>query len=218
MRLILIRHGQTTSNVAGALDTAAPGADLTDLGREQAAALPAALDDERIGAIFVSNLIRTQQTAAPLAAAKGLTPIIRDGIREVEAGELEMRSDREAIVSYLSTFAKWAAEDYSERIPGGESGTDAFDRFDAVVAEAASLGHDTVVIVSHGAMLRYWVARATINVDAEFVTKNDLTNTAIVVVSGDLARGWYTETWTGEAVGGPRLTDLTADGPAASAT
>jgi len=217
MRLILIRHGQTTSNVLGALDTAAPGADLTDLGREQAAALVPALDDESIGAIFVSNLVRTQQTAAPLAASKGLTPIIRDGVREVEAGELEMRNDREAIVSYLSTFAKWAAEDYSERIPGGESGTDAFDRFDAVVAEAASLGHETVVIVSHGAMLRYWVARATINVDAEFVSTNDLTNTAIVVVSGDLARGWYTETWTGEAVGGPQLTDLAADGPAASA-
>jgi probable phosphoglycerate mutase len=217
MRLILIRHGQTTSNVLGALDTAAPGADLTDLGREQAAALVTALDDESIGAIFVSNLVRTQQTAAPLAASKGLTPIVRDGVREVEAGELEMRNDREAIVSYLSTFAKWAAEDYSERIPGGESGTDAFDRFDAVVAEAAALGHETVVIVSHGAMLRYWVARATINVDAEFVSVNDLTNTAIVVVSGDLARGWYTETWTGEAVGGPQLTDLAADGPTASA-
>lgn len=217
MRLILIRHGQTTSNVAGALDTAVPGADLTDLGREQSAALPHALREESIGAIFVSNLVRTQQTAAPLAAAKRLTPIIREGLREVEAGDLEMRNDREAVVAYLGAFAKWAAEDYSERIPGGESGTDAFNRFDAVVAEAASLGHDTVVIVSHGAMLRYWVARATINVDAEFVTRNDLTNTAIVVVSGDLERGWYTETWTGEAVGGPQLTDLATDGPTASA-
>ena len=36
MRLILIRHGQTHSNVAHALDTTVPGADLTDLGREQA--------------------------------------------------------------------------------------------------------------------------------------------------------------------------------------
>lgn len=35
MRLILIRHGQTTANVDYRLDTAIPGADLTDLGRRQ---------------------------------------------------------------------------------------------------------------------------------------------------------------------------------------
>ena len=35
-RLHLVRHGQTPSNVAGALDTALPGAPLTELGREQA--------------------------------------------------------------------------------------------------------------------------------------------------------------------------------------
>ena len=35
-RLLLIRHGQTTSNVRQALDTALPGAALTDLGWSQA--------------------------------------------------------------------------------------------------------------------------------------------------------------------------------------
>ena len=44
MRLILIRHGETTANVALALDTAFPGADLTELGHAQAAALTDTLD------------------------------------------------------------------------------------------------------------------------------------------------------------------------------
>ncbi|MGX6968692.1 histidine phosphatase family protein [Corynebacterium sp. c7Ub_26] len=35
-RLILFRHGQTTSNLITALDTAVPGADLTSMGVEQA--------------------------------------------------------------------------------------------------------------------------------------------------------------------------------------
>ena len=215
MRLILIRHGQTTSNVLGALDTAVPGADLTDLGREQAAALPGALAGENIERIFVSTLGRTQQTAAPLASALGLEPVVRDGLREVEAGDLEMRNDRESVRAYLATFIAWADEEYDARMPGAESGNEAFSRFDSVVAEAVESGLGTVAIVSHGAMLRYWVARATTNVDAEFVSTNDLTNTGVVIVTGSPAEGWFTESWTGQAVGGPTVTDLTADGPAA---
>src|SRR5665647_1038410 len=72
MRLILVRHGQTSSNISRALDTAEPGPDLTDLGRAQAAALSRVLDGAPIGAIYASTLVRTQQTAAPLAAAHGL--------------------------------------------------------------------------------------------------------------------------------------------------
>jgi len=44
MRLILIRHGQTVSNVGGLLDTAHPGADLTPLGRQQAGSLVTTLE------------------------------------------------------------------------------------------------------------------------------------------------------------------------------
>lgn len=215
MRLILIRHGQTHSNVAHALDTTVPGAELTDLGREQAASLPAALADESIGAIFVSTLVRTQQTAAPLARTLALEPIIRDGLREVEAGDLEMRSDRASIEAYLSTFVAWAREDYDARMPGAETGVEVFDRFDAVVGEAVALGHETVALVSHGAMIRYWIARATSNIDAEYVSTHDLTNTAVVVVTGSPTEGWLTESWTGEAIGGPDVTDLDSDGPAA---
>jgi len=217
MRLILIRHGQTTSNVLGALDTDVPGADLTDLGREQAAALPEALADETIERIYVSTLVRTQQTAAPLANALGIVPIVRDGLREVEAGDLEMRSDRESVQAYLATFIAWAAEDYDTRMPGAESGNEAFTRFDSVVDEAVASGLETVAIVSHGAMLRYWVARATTNVDAEYVSTHDLTNTGVVIVTGSPSEGWFTESWTGQAIGGPAVTDLTADGPAADA-
>ena len=37
--LILLRHGQTTSNVDRLLDTRLPGAALTELGQEQALSL-----------------------------------------------------------------------------------------------------------------------------------------------------------------------------------
>src|SRR3954449_4252924 len=87
MRLLLIRHGQTPANVRGELDTAAPGPALTELGREQAAAVPEALASERIDGIYASRLVRTQQTAAPLARVRGeMHRVVLPGIHEIEAG------------------------------------------------------------------------------------------------------------------------------------
>lgn len=79
MRLLLLRHGQTTANVRGALDTAFPGHPLTDLGRAQAAAVPAALADEDVAAVYCSNLTRTRRTAEPLRAERGLSVGVRPG-------------------------------------------------------------------------------------------------------------------------------------------
>src|SRR3954469_13476278 len=63
MRLLLLRHGQTHGNTAGALDTAVPGLDLTDLGHRQAEAAARALGDQGVDRIYVSTLTRTHQTA-----------------------------------------------------------------------------------------------------------------------------------------------------------
>src|SRR5690625_5937445 len=91
MRLILVRHGQTSSNVADLLDTGDPGADLTELGREQAAAVPRSLAGEQVDAVYASNLVRTQQTAGPLLEVRGLSLRVRPGIREIRAGAQELR-------------------------------------------------------------------------------------------------------------------------------
>ena len=69
MKLRLIRHGQTPNNVARVLDTAEPGALLTQLGHDQAEALPQKLVTVSIDSLYVSTLTRTQLTAQPLARA-----------------------------------------------------------------------------------------------------------------------------------------------------
>ncbi|TDC27569.1 histidine phosphatase family protein [Streptomyces sp. 8K308] len=201
MRLLLIRHGQTPSNLKHLLDTAVPGPALTPLGQQQAAALPEALAAEEIGALYASTLIRTQLTAAPLAAATGLEVLVRDGIRELSAGDLEMRGDDPAVETYLTTVFAWSAGETELRMPGGERGAEALGRFDAVVAEAAASGAGTVAMVSHGAAIRMWVAARAANVDVAFASTHELRNTGIVVLSGSPDEGWLTLTWEGRAVG-----------------
>lgn len=195
MRLLLIRHGQTASNLKRLLDTAEPGPALTPLGQEQAAAVPDALAGESIDAVYASTLVRAQLTAAPLAARLGLEVIVRDGIRELRAGDLEMRGDDEADAIYLRTAFAWSAGDTALRMPGGESGVEALGRFDSVVAEAAASGAATVAMVSHGAAIRMWVAARATNIDADFAAAHPVRNTGVVILTGTPDDGWWVRRW-----------------------
>ena len=220
MRLILIRHGQTPSNVEHYLDTAVPGPGLTELGLEQAAALPEALGHEPVDGIFASNLVRTRLTAAPLAAALGLPVEIRDGLREISAGDLEMRNDRDSIVTYLKTVYRWVQGETDVRMPGGPDGAATLGRFDSVITELADAGLRAPVIFSHGAIIRTWTAARAVNVGPDFIVKNVLSNTGVAVMEApELAGGglgpWQLLTWMGEPVGGEELEDHGEDGPAA---
>ncbi|WP_406224155.1 histidine phosphatase family protein [Streptomyces canus] len=201
MRLLLIRHGQTPSNLKHLLDTEAPGPALTALGQEQAAALPQALAAEQIDALYASTLVRTQLTAAPLAAATRLEVQIRDGIRELAAGDLEMRGDDDAAALYLTTAFAWSKGDTGRRMPSGENGLEALGRFEAVVAEAAATGAQTVAMVSHGAMIRTWAAARAANVDVAYASSHPLGNTGVVVLSGSPDRGWQVLQWEEHPLG-----------------
>lgn len=198
MRLLLIRHAESTANVDRLLDTAPPGADLSPTGREQAEALVESLADVPLDAIYVSDLVRTQQTAGPLATARGLQPRVRPGAREIQAGEYELAPDDGSWQAYLGVLYRWADGEPEARIPGGENGVEVMTRYDQVVAEAAR--HDNAAIISHGAVIRAWTGARAVNVDRAFVAGSRLYNTAIIVLVGDPTTGWRVDTWANEPV------------------
>jgi probable phosphoglycerate mutase len=215
MRLLLIRHGQTPSNVDGILDTRIPGPGLTELGRSQAAALPTTLADEPIGALFVSTMRRTHETVAPLAAALGLEPVERAGIREIAAAGLEMRGDEAAVEEYMGTVFRWAGGETSLRLAGGETGDEFAARYDAVVAEAEATGHDVVALVSHGAAIRCWAGMRSLDLDADFIADHLLDNTGVVILEGSGSE-WSLVSWEGEPVSGVGV--AAPSGPAGETT
>jgi broad specificity phosphatase PhoE len=209
----MIRHGQTPSNLVGALDTAIPGPGLTRLGRRQAAALPRALAAENIGALYASVQTRAQLTAAPLAKRLHLPVLVRDGLREISAGDLEMNNDRDSVDLYHEVSFGWADGRPERRMPGGENGFEVYERFGAVVEEASSGPAETVALVAHGQVLRSWVAAHTHNVDVAYAARNLLHNTGVIVVEGSPGEGWRTLTWMGQAIGGASVDEGAATGP-----
>lgn len=200
MRLILVRHGQTTANASHLLDTAHPGALLTELGQEQAEALVERLKDEDIDSIWTSCLTRTHQTAAPLAEALGLDINKRHGVREVEAGELEGLGSDEDYASYLGTVRSWLTGEVEARM-GGENGVQCAEpmaRFDEVVAEIEATGAKTAVVVTHGTMMTLWAGIRGEGLLDYLAQGVPTLNTGIGLLEGSLDEGYRALAWMGK--------------------
>lgn len=217
MRLLLIRHGQTPSNVEGTLDTGYPGPGLTALGHRQAQAVPGALQHETIAGLHVSRLLRTHETAAPLAAALGMSPRLTEGLEEIQAGDVELRRDEDSVDAYQQNQALWSGDELDGGLPGGESGHEFLERYTGALRHIASLHAQdaTVAVVSHGAAIRVFASLAARLGPA---TRHDrpLFNTGMVTLIGHPDEGWELEGWISEPIGGAHLLgdaehDVTAD-------
>jgi Histidine phosphatase superfamily (branch 1) len=71
------------------VNTLVPGPDLTDTGEQQAQALVNAMSGNGIDDIYASTMIRSQETAAPLAEALHLPINVLSGLNEIDAGIFE---------------------------------------------------------------------------------------------------------------------------------
>lgn len=134
---------------------------LSPLGLWQADQVGARLKSEPISAIYTSNLVRTQQTAAPLAAAKGINPVEVADLREVFLGDAEGGLLRKWMVDEhpiaLAVFEKgdWGV------IPGAESGDQLRDRCASALSGIAQSHTDELVAVFvHGGVIGSLVAHA----------------------------------------------------------
>lgn len=201
--LVLARHGQTPANVAKVLDTVLPGPGLTDLGRLQAEALGKELAELAVTALYGSHARRAQETAGVVGTVLGLTPGAVDGVHEVQVGDLEGRSDEESVGVFRAVYDAWREGDLAARMPGGESGLDVLDRYLPAVEELrARHRDDTIVLVSHGAVLRlvgHALAGAS---DLRPDGDDHLDNCGRLEFQGLPDGGWRLTAWRRESPGG----------------
>ncbi len=196
VRLLLIRHGRTASNVGRLLDTGHPGAPLDETGLAQAEALVATLAGEPIGAVYTSDLTRARQTGTPLARARGLTVRELPGLREIYAGDDDMSPDWGPYVDVLDSWH----DDLTNCLPNGENAVVFMDRFDRAVAEIAASGVDCAALVSHGAALRVWVPARATNLTPGAARTWRLDNTDVIVAEGDPEQGWRIVSWADQMI------------------
>lgn len=153
-RVFLIRHGATILSAedrfAGATDV-----ELSDEGRWQAKSLAVRLADDKISAVYCSPMKRTIETATIVGTPHGLTPIVRDGLREINHGRWESLRRSEVETQFPEEYAAWEEDPYIYMPIGGESGLSVMARALPVMREVA-LNHagENVAVVSHKATIR----------------------------------------------------------------
>lgn len=157
--VLFVRHGHTPTT-GKVLPGRARGLHLDDTGRAQAAAVAERLATlASVDAIYASPLERARETAAPIAAARGLKVQTDRGLLELDIGEwtgIELktarrRSEWKAVQRYPSGF----------RFPGGESFVEMQSRMVATV-DRLRTAHpgQTVIAVSHADPIKAAVGHA----------------------------------------------------------
>ena len=151
--LLFIRHGETDSNrrqrFQGQIDVP-----LNGNGLEQARRLGARLASEPHDLLFSSDLSRAQQTAAPVAAAWGLQPVLVPGLREQKFGEWEGLDFPTIQQRYAHLWPLWLEQDADFAVPGGESLNQFHARvLGAVQALASQHVGRRLAVVTHGGVL-----------------------------------------------------------------
>jgi probable phosphoglycerate mutase len=190
---LIVRHGETEWNAAGRLQ-GWHDSPLSASGRSQAEAIAARLAREPVDALVASDLGRTLETAAPIAAELGLTVAPEPGLRERCYGILEGLTWAEIERHHAEAYARLVARDQDYRVPEGESGIQFRDRvFDAFERLAEIHGEARVVVVTHGGVLGIVYRRAhdiALEMPRTFVVPNAALNRARIE-----GRRWTIELW-----------------------
>jgi probable phosphoglycerate mutase len=154
--LLLIRHG-ANDWVHGRLAGRIPGVHLNDEGRKQAQALAERLADIPLDAIYTSPLDRTVETAQAIAAPRGMTLRIVEGLQEVDYGQWQGAELKE-----LYKHELWPGVQFypsGTRFPDGETLGEAQIRM-VMTLDSLRARHPkgVIAVVSHADIIKLAIA------------------------------------------------------------
>ena len=199
--ITFVRHGESNGNASGVIDTSVPGPTLTPKGEQQAKEAAVWLSRTPHDGIYASSMVRTQQTAQPLADELGEQVVVLPGLREIEAGDFEGESERAAIDGYFQPLQQWMSGNRSARIPGSIDGDEFDARFDEAVDTIYRSGQQQPVVYSHGGAIAVWTMLNVADPPLDLLKNQPLPNTGHVVVRGNPTDGWTLLDWNGTSFG-----------------
>lgn len=149
--IITIQHTQSVHHTNGMVGSWTDW-DLSELGREQAENIGRNLVDYTGGAPFVlysSDLKRAAQTAEAVGKHLGLTPILRQELREGNLGKACGKS-----VQWLRENLEMQEKTVDDRLfSDAESRRDIWNRLLPFFNEIMENNEENIIIVSHGGLL-----------------------------------------------------------------
>ncbi|MGI8756078.1 MAG: histidine phosphatase family protein [Acidimicrobiales bacterium] len=206
--LLLVRHGESEAAVPGRPFPLVDGHGdpaLAPDGREQAQRVGDRLAGGRVDAIYVTTLRRTVETAAPLAARLGLTPVVETDLREVGLGSWEGGLFRKKVAEGDPLVVQMFAQERWDVIPGAEPAGTFTARVAAGLARIVAAHVDgRVVVVTHGGVIGEAMAQATRSRPFAFTGSDNGSISHLVAVEGRwVVRGFNDTAHLASLPGGP---------------
>lgn len=163
--ILLVRHGESAParlNQSFELVDGHGDPELDPVGVEQAQRVAERLVGEPIAAIYISTLRRTAETAAPLAARLGISPVVEPDIREVHLGEWEAGLFRIRVREQHPIAQEMFAKERWDVIPGAEPKEQFEARVRGALNRVAARHRDHMVAVfTHGGVIGQALSLAT---------------------------------------------------------
>jgi len=151
--IYFVRHGRTDWNkearVQGSSDIALGGQ-----GIKQAQRVAARLENIPAAAVYSSPMARAAQTAEIIAAGKR-DIIYWQELREKNYGVWEGKTLNEILEEFPNDFAGWIHHSPAVKIMHAETEQECFSRSGAVVQKLRELDQRQIIVVTHGAILRF---------------------------------------------------------------
>lgn len=195
-QLVFVRHGHSLANQTRTMSHRHADWGLSPQGEAEVAALGAWYRGRPVALVVHSPLERARQTAAAVANVSGAPVTVQEGLRELNVGEWDGRTD--AWGEHDLVLRRWEVGHTADRFPGGESWDEAAARFlGALEAAVAARDPDRpgdVVVVGHTGIFCAVLRRVT-RVPGEPVGRLVVPNTSLTTLEQDGAGGWTVVRW-----------------------
>ncbi|MBR0451972.1 MAG: histidine phosphatase family protein [Oscillospiraceae bacterium] len=169
--IITVQHTQSMHHTNGMVGSWTDW-ELTDLGKQQADHIGRNLVGELDGivpVIYSSDLLRARQTAEIIAKYFGVSPVLREELRERNLGRCCGRS-----VQWLRENMEAQEKTVDDRMfSDAESIRDVWNRLEPFFNEMLHNDHETIIIVSHGGLLSVFNAMF-IGLDVESMNNGNI--------------------------------------------
>jgi len=129
---------------------------ISKFGRKQASKIKKYFHRESIKSIYVSEYIRTVQTARPLARKLKIVPIADYRLNEIDIGIIDKLSDDEMKEKYPEVWNALQDRNRDFRWPEGETGLEAQERVVSFINEQTNQ-EGNILLVAHDGIIRILV-------------------------------------------------------------
>ena len=186
MRIFLVRHGQTQSNVENRLQ-GSKGVPLNQVGEKQVAEVAQFFKNIPLTAVYSAPARRAKQTASSIAKFHNLSVKVIRGFRERSHGKLEGKTEEQRKKLIPDIQKQWKHQGIDWRPPGGETLRElqqrAIKAFNQIIKKHKL--NDTILVASHGGTIKAVVHYVHGGKLEDYLHAKPIENTQIIEIEYD---------------------------------